>query len=100
MTTNTKKSRYQHSKLFFNDGGSAIFLGFRPRLIKTPPGVLEHEVKAWDRLDLLAINYYNDAGKWWRILDANPQINFGADVHFRDGDNSLVGTRILIPKDV
>ena len=94
-----KKNRYHNTTRFVSDGSSDVFPGYRPRAIVTPQGVLEHEVKAWDRLDLLAINYYNDGQKWWRILDANPQINFGADVHFRDGDASLVGTTILIPKD-
>lgn len=96
-------SRYTKDKeagqTFSQSASGRPFRGYRPRRISTPRGVLEHEVKAWDRLDLLAIYYYNDAHKWWRILDANPQINFAADVNFSDGDASLVGTSILIPKD-
>jgi hypothetical protein len=56
-------------------------------------GVLEHTLKSTDRLDLLALHYYNDSRKWWRILDANPEILCGADL----SDPELVGTVILIP---
>ncbi|WP_419813179.1 hypothetical protein [Bacterioplanoides sp.] len=94
-----KKNRYQNTQPFRPDNNESVFAGFRPRAIATAQGVLEHEVKDWDRLDLLAMHYYSDASKWWRILDANPQIECGADLHIRAGDQSLAGSVILIPGD-
>ena len=47
-----------------------------------------------DRLDLLALYFYVDSRKWWRILDANPEIVFGADLTLED----YIGETILIPR--
>lgn len=55
--------------------------------------MLEHTLTATDRFDLLALHYYNDTRKWWRILDANPEILSGMDL----SDPALIGTVILIP---
>jgi hypothetical protein len=33
-----------------------------------------HLVTAADRIDLLAMQYYQDPGKWWAIADANPAV--------------------------
>lgn len=35
-----------------------------------------HRVVAGDRLDTLAENAYGDAEFWWRIADANPQLEY------------------------
>jgi nucleoid-associated protein YgaU len=42
-----------------------------------PTQTVEYFTHVWtvnDRLDLLAIRFYGDAEKWWRILDFNPEI--------------------------
>jgi len=89
-----RTSRYETTPPFqAAPGETGVFTGLRPR----PPGgataVLEHTLKATDRLDALALHYYNDPRKWWRILDANPELLCGADL----SDPQLVGTVILIP---
>jgi hypothetical protein len=35
------------------------------------PGDLKHRVDSSDRIDVLAFQYYNDAGFWWVIAWAN-----------------------------
>lgn len=66
----------------------------RPRDPGTPPGIVEHTLAAGDRLDALAHHYYGDARRWWRILDANPQLLFGGDLQRLD----LEGRVIVIPR--
>lgn len=87
-------SRYQQTRPYVFEDPTVGFRGVRPRPIAAAPGVLEHTLRAWDRLDLLALHYYNDPKRWWRIVDANPDILFAGDLH--EGD--LAGTVILIPR--
>ena len=68
--------------------------GVRPREIGPATGVIEHVLKEGDRPDLLARHYYNDARLWWRILDANPDLNSAADLL----DPARVGEVVLIPR--
>jgi len=90
-----KKSRYKDAGAFepLTDG-TEVFAGLRPRAIGEAVGVVEHEVRATDRLDRLARHYYNDDRLWWRIVDANPQFVFGADLLGEE----MAGRVILIPK--
>jgi len=89
-----RTNRYQTTLPFQASAGEPRpFSGVRPRVPSVATGVLEHTLKSTDRLDLLALHYYNDSRKWWRILDANPEILCGADL----SDPNLVGTVILIP---
>lgn len=89
-------SRYEFVKPFkVNDTEEHLFRGTRPRDVKTEPGVLEHTLVEGDRLDLLALNYYNDARKWWLILDANPEIIFGGDLEM----GQYAGSVIVIPAE-
>jgi nucleoid-associated protein YgaU len=90
-----KKSRYKDAGVFepLTDG-TEVFAGLRPRAIGEAVGVVEHEVRATDRLDRLARHYYNDDRLWWRIVDANPQFVFGADLLGEE----MAGRVILIPK--
>ena len=37
----------------------------------------EHVVGAGERPDLLAQRYFGDPGQWWRIADANPELDPG-----------------------
>lgn len=86
--------RYQQTPPFAPSGErEPTFAGLRPRSLSKATAVLEHTLKATDRLDTLAQHYYGDTRKWWRILDANPEISCGADL----ADPKLVGTIILIP---
>src|SRR5689334_23143559 len=87
-------SRYQDTKRFTAAAdGRPPFPGTRPREIGLPVGVLEHTVQAGQRLDLLALHYYNDDRKWWRILDANQAIVYGGDLSL----DAYEGMTILIP---
>jgi nucleoid-associated protein YgaU len=87
-------SRYEGVPAMVPDPAQGeVFRGLRPREIRRATGVIEHVVKAGDRLDLLARHYYDDDRLWWRILDANPG--------FLDGDlllDGVEGAVILIPR--
>lgn len=90
-----KKSRYKDAGTFEPSAdGNEVFAGLRPRAIGEAVGVVEHEVQATDRLDRLARHYYNNDRLWWRIVDANPQFVFGADLLGEE----MAGRVILIPK--
>ena len=90
-----KGSRYERARLFAGENGNEpVFGGIRPRKVVPAAGVLEYIVKDGDRLDLLSLHFYNDTRRWWRILDANPQIIFGADLMLND----YIGETILIPR--
>jgi nucleoid-associated protein YgaU len=88
-------SRYQTVKAFApGDDGAVPFPGLRARDIGPAVGVLEHTVAAGDRLDLLALQYYNDDRLWWRILDANPGVLLGTGLLLSD----LEGSTLVIPR--
>jgi len=90
----TKDSRYAQARPFrFDADERASFSGVRPRAIGPATGVIEHTLRAWDRLDQLAAYYYNDPRKWWRILDANPELLYGGDAVGEE----QAGKVILIP---
>jgi hypothetical protein len=90
-----KGPRYQNPRPFTAENGQPpVFEGMRPRTIGPATGVLEYIVKEDDRLDLLALYFYVDSRKWWRILDANPDIIFGADLTL----DNYIGETILIPR--
>lgn len=92
-----KDSRYQNTRTFSTENGQPpVFEGMRSRTIGPATGVLEYIVKEDDRLDLLALYFYVDSRKWWRILDANPEIIFGADLTLSE----YIGETILIPRAV
>jgi len=67
-------SRYEGVPPFRSDRSDRLFPGLRSRDPGSPEGVLEHTVRAGDRLDLLANHYYNNDRLWWRILEANPAL--------------------------
>ena len=56
--------------------------------------MIEHVVREGDRLDLLAGRYYNDPRLWWRILDANPDLDDAAVLSMA----ARAGEVILIPR--
>ena len=89
-----KNSRYAKARLFTSkEDATRVFAGIRPRTIQQAPGVIQHTVKAGDRLDLLARHYYNDDRLWWRIVDANPEFLYGRDLVSEE----MEGRIILIP---
>jgi hypothetical protein len=87
-------SRYDDVKTFAASDGRATFPGLRARDIGPATGVLEHVVSAGDRLDLLALQFYNDDRLWWRILDANPGLLLGGELTLE----ALEGRVLLIPR--
>ena len=92
-----KGSRYKNTGGFAGENGKEpLFGGIRPRGIVPAAGVLEYTVKEGDRLDRLSLHFYNDTDRWWRILDANPQILFGADLMLSE----YIGETILIPRSM
>ena len=40
------------------------------------------------------LHFYDNTRRWWRILDANPEIVFGPDLTLDDN----IGATILIPR--
>ena len=96
-TERLKGSRYAKSPLFTgNENGGKIFRGVRSRKIAPAEGVIEHVLAKDERLDLIALQYYNVSSLWWRIVDANPDIVFAGDLMLADRDR--VGTVIVIPR--
>lgn len=102
-----KGSRYEKTRSFTPDEtGAEFFAGIRPRDIGPATGVIEHTVRAGDRLDLLARHYYNDDRLWWRILDANPELLFGGDAVRENADTgplgeireAMVGRVLVVPR--
>ena len=90
-----KGSRYEKSEKFApSSDETTVFPGIRPRAIGSATGVVEHVVKAGDRLYLLARHYYNDDHLWWRIVDANHDFLYGGDMVLEE----MEGRVILIPK--
>lgn len=88
-------SRYEHTEPFrYSNSRAIVFQGIRPRHVVTQEGALEHTLSVGDRLDLLALNYYNDPTRWWLILDANPEIICGAELTLE----KYIGAVILIPR--
>jgi len=90
-----RRSRYRDARAFAEaDDRTGVFRGTRPRVIGQATGVIEHQVRAGDRLDLLARHYYNNNRLWWRIVDANPEFLYAGDVVLDD----MLGKAILIPR--
>jgi len=77
----SRKSRYKDAKYSEEELGSlTVFPGIRPRDIGPATGIVEYQLKEWDRIDRLSFNYYNDVDLWWRILDANPEVLCAIDL--------------------
>lgn len=95
-----KGTRYAGSNAFQpDDNGNQIFQGIRARSIGDATGVIEHQLKEGERLDLLALHYYNNSRLWWRIVDANPTVLCGLDLAISKSiHRDLIGAVILIPR--
>ena len=87
-----RSSRYFGARRFEPaPDGQAPFKGVRPRDIGAATPVLEHALQPGERLDALGVHYYNDARRWWRILDANPDVLCAAQLE-------MIGQRPLPPQ--
>ncbi|UTW11336.1 hypothetical protein [Marinobacterium rhizophilum] len=86
-----KNSRYQPHRPFEPDSS---FRGVGPRAVTTAEGMIEHRVVEGERLDTLARHYFNDDRLWWRILDANPELQHADALLGED----WIGRAILIPQ--
>ena len=95
----SRQSRYKDSKPFTAEPGLPDpFRGIRPRDIGPAAGIVEYQLKEWDRLDMLSLNYYNDVDLWWRILDANPEILCAVDLFIDpNAQENRAGKTLLIP---
>ncbi len=103
-----KRSRYDDAKPFAPDPlGRTDFKGLQPRAIARAPGALEHSIVAGERLDLLALSFFNDDRYWWRIVDANAGFLCGTDMTLEIADagaaldpfgrRNMVGRTVLVP---
>lgn len=75
-------SRYQTSQLIFVVDGEG-----EPRhIVDFPPprplafSATRHVVREFDRLDLLAAQYYGDPELWWVLAEANPEVFYPEDI--------------------
>lgn len=59
-------------------GGPADAELFTPRLRTCPAAVRRHTTTGADRPDLLASRYLGDPHAFWRIADANPDVDLDA----------------------
>lgn len=64
----------------------------RTRPTSRPTGTFLYQVKAGDRLDLLAHKFYRSPRKWWLLCDANPGLLYPDDL-------LRPGQVLRIPKD-
>lgn len=97
-----KASRYANARRYRPSApDDEAFPGLRPRQPSLATPVLEHTVTAYERPDHLAHHYYGDVHRWWRLLDANPELLFAGDLLSPPGEDqaeTLVGETILIPR--
>jgi hypothetical protein len=56
-------------------------------------GTVRHTVQHGERLDHLAFRYYRQARKWWRLLDANPELE---SPHALLGNEPVVTDRFAV----
>jgi nucleoid-associated protein YgaU len=87
-------SRYADARRFApSTDGHVPFVGVRSRPVRTLVGAVEHRVSEGERLDLLAFHYYSDPRRWYRIVDANPDVLSGGQLL----GSEMVGRTIIIP---
>lgn len=74
-----EESRYEDALVVPVAGSDGVYRA----TIQAPLGSVEvgeeytvHRVVEGDRLDLLADRAYGDAEFWWRIADANPELDY------------------------
>lgn len=69
-------SRYSTSNVVMdvNQDGEDVLVITPSRQVNYVVTFTYYQVRASDRIDLLAYKFYGNSGKWWVIADANPEI--------------------------
>jgi nucleoid-associated protein YgaU len=87
-----KGSRYTQVEIYtITDARGNRHAALKIRLIPPTPAFFRHTIKESDRLDLLAFQYYGKADRFWRICDANNEM--------QPDDLLEPGRQVLIPPD-
>lgn len=87
-----KDSRYARTETYIvTDAHGNPHPALKIRLIPRTAAVFRHTVTDSDRLDLLAYQYYGKADRFWRIGDANNEV--------QPDDLLQPGRQVLIPPD-
>ena len=96
-----ESSRYSKQKTVevkLRNGRSANAVTLR----RLPPTQgLSTELKANDRLDIIALRKYKDSAKFWHVADANTELQANDLVNDEPPDNPLVSQEvkvILVPE--
>lgn len=86
-----KGSRYEKvdDYKFKRSDGSEVSIK-QKRKIPDPLGKILHVVQEGDRTDLLAYRYYRDPLKFWKLADANEEMN-------PENLMSKTGEKIIVP---
>lgn len=89
----SRTSRYARNGTYaITDAFGVRHIALKARIIPATAAVFRHTVTETDRLDLIAVHYYEKADRFWRICDANSEMV---------PDDLLVpGRHILIPPDL
>jgi len=87
-----KGSRYQKVDTYqATDAQGRTVTVLKSRVIPATPAAFQHTFTAGERLDLLAFRFYGNPEKFWRIADANTEM---------DPEDLLdPGRQLLIPPD-
>ena len=87
-----KGSRYENlDTVQATDANGRTVTALKTRVIPKTPATYQHTFIVGDRLDLIAFRFYGNAEKFWRIADANTEM---------DAEDLLVpGRKLLIPPD-
>ncbi len=87
-----RSSRYANIATYVaTDARGNAHPALKMRVIPETPAVFRHTVRAGERLDLLAFQYYGKADRFWRICDANTAV--------QPEELLQPGRRILVPPD-
>lgn len=62
------------------DARGTLVVAMDLRLLPEVTGTFRHQVQQSDRLDQLASRYYGTGVLWWRICDANPDVQSPLDL--------------------
>lgn len=87
-----KGSRYQNTptvQVVLPDG--QVVTALTARFVPSTPAGFYHTFNSAERLDLLAYRYYGNPEKFWRIADANTEMD--------PEDLEEPGRQLLIPPD-
>lgn len=84
-----RNSRYTKTSVINTDGTQIFKL--RKRFEFNSNNAIVHQFSDGERLEGLALKYYNDPQLWWVILEANPQIKTALSIPF--------GTNLIIPSE-